>query len=669
MKSISILFISACMALLFGACNDYLNKEPLTSVTPEKYFTNEAHLEAYVNGLYTSILPSHDWSYGIFELDKQTDNQTKQTYDSKYVKGLWKVPQEEGNNWNFSNINSCNYFLEQVLPKYEVDAIAGSLANIRHYIGELYVLRAYEYFKRYQLFGDFPIITAPLPDRWIETTEASKRYPRNEVARFIISDLDKAIDFLGDVDMATTRINKNVALLLKSRVALFEGSWLKNFKGTAFVPGDKDWPGKNKEYNVDFSWQGGNIESEYQWFFDQSMEAAKAVGDQMMDHLIMNTGMVPQSGSTLQDIEAVNPYLTMFGKEDLSTYAPEVLLWRQYNRGLGVCHNATQAAQMSNNQVGVTRGMVESFVMQNGLPIYDSESGYAGDFTIADVRKDRDPRLVVFLKEPGQKNILIENSIGGFAVPIEPKPNILNDKTPGAGDLNVTGYILRKGISFDQKQATNGQNDTGCIIFRGVEALLNYIEASYERNGILDETAKRYWTAIRARHSGLDTDYQKTIDHTDMSKEALGDWGAYTAGKLLTDRTLYNIRRERRCELMAEGFRWMDLCRWRALDQMTTIPYHIEGMHLYNTPMEKLYDADLIAKLISPRERSEYIRPYEYDTKSEVYNGYVWSMAHYLNPIMIKQFLLTASDGQSIETSPLYQNPYWPTTSDMPAER
>lgn len=663
-----ILFLLG-MALCFGACNDYLDKEPLTSVTPEKYFTNEAHLEAYANGLYTSILPSHDWSYGTFEIDKQTDNQTKQTYDSKYVKGLWKVPQEDGGNWNFTNINSCNYFFEQVLPKYEAGTIAGSEANIRHYIGEMYVLRAYEYFKRYQLFGDFPIITTPLPDQWLETTEASKRYPRNEVARFILSDLDKAADFLGDVDMATTRINKNVALLLKSRVALFEGSWLKNFNETAFVPGSKDWPGKAKEYNAGFSYQAGSIENEYQWFFAQAMEAAKTVGDQMADHLIANTGIVPQTGSVLKDIEAANPYLAMFGTEDLSAYAPEVLLWRQYSRGLGICHNATQAAQMSNNQVGVTRGLVDGFVMLNGLPIYDSASGYQGDRTIADVRKGRDPRLSVFLKEPGQKNILITNPIGGFAVPIEPKPNILNDKTPGAGDLNVTGYILRKGGSFDQKQATNGQNDTGCIIFRGVEALLNYIEASYESKGVLDETAKRYWTAIRARHAGMDTDFQKTIDHTDISKEAPGDWGAYTAGQLLTDRTLYNIRRERRCELMAEGLRWMDLCRWRSLDQLITTPYHIEGMHLYNTPMEGWYDAAQLAKLISPRERSEYIRPYEFDTKSEVYNGYTWSMAHYLTPIMIKQFLLTASDGKTIATSPLYQNPYWPTAADMPAEK
>ncbi len=53
------------------------------------------------------------------------------------------------------------------------------------------------------------------------------------------------------------------------------------------------------------------------------------------------------------------------------------------------------------------------------------------------------------------------------------------------------------------------------------------------------------------------------------------------------DPTLYSIRRERRTELMAEGLRWMDLIRWRSLDQLMKQPYQLEGFHLWNTPMEK----------------------------------------------------------------------------------
>ena len=115
-----------------------------------------------------------------------------------------------------------------------------------------------------------------------------------------------------------------------------------------------------------------------------------------------------------------------------------------------------------------------------------------------------------------------------------------------------------------------------------------YLEASYLLNGTLDATAREYWTVLRQR-AGISTDFDKTIAATDMSKEAENDWGAYTGGSVISDKTLYNIRRERRCEFLAEGLRYMDLCRWRSMDQLMTAPSHLEGMHLWNTPMEDWY--------------------------------------------------------------------------------
>src|SRR5436190_1208770 len=88
----------------------------------------------------------------------------------------------------------------------------------------------------------------------------------------------------------------------------------------------------------------------------------------------------------------------------------------------------------------------------------------------------------------------------------------------------------------------------------------------------------------RCTMAGVDPDVQKTIAATDLSKEAANDWGVFTAGQVI-NKTLYNIRRERRSELMAEGFRYMDLRRWRAMDQMITTPYHIEGFKLWG-PMK-----------------------------------------------------------------------------------
>lgn len=563
--------------------------------------------------------------------------------------------------------------MSNVLPKFGNDlsgaenTIEGSLSEIKHYIGEVYFLRACEYFKRYWKFGDFPIVTEPLSDDRDALITANKRMPRNEVARFILSDLDKAATLMNDLQMSSVRINKDAALLLKSRVALYEGTWLKYFKGTAFVPNGDGWPGKSKDYNANYQYPSGSIDDEIAYFLEQSMEAAKEVAEKYKGSLTINTGVLQQSST-----ESENPYYNMFSSQDLSSY-PEVLLWREYGRSL-VTHAVDIAANQGNNRIGVTRGLVNNFLMADGTPVYtngsysDGNGYYMGDKTIHDVRQNRDSRLTIFLKEPGQKNILYEDPEGTEAWLEEPYPMITSvDDQRGY----LTGYALRKGGSFDQANYLNMNSYSASICYRATEALLNYMEACYEKNHSLDNSAKEYWQIIRKR-ANVDSDFEKTISKTDMSKESENDWGAYSANRLI-DATLYNIRRERRCELMAEGLRFMDLCRWRAMDQMITNPYFIEGFHLWNTPMEGWYD-DLLADgsneaTVSSPTLSEYLRPYQKNSNQKCYNGYTWHMAHYLTPIMYKQFLITISTGNNVDDSPLYQNPYWPTAADQPAEK
>lgn len=670
-----IVLLVVSLTGVFTACDDFLDREPLSSASPEIYFTDASQLESYANQMYADILPSHgNWSYGTFGYDNNTDNQAGSVASTRFADGLWKVPNSEGDNWNFTQIYRCNYFLSNVLLKYGDDVegtqntISGNLASIKHYIGEVYFLRACEYFKRYQMFGDFPIITQPLNDDLEELRESNKRMPRTEVARFILSDLDNACKYMESKNMPTTRINRDAALLLKSRVALFEGTWLKYFKGTAFVPNGEGWPGASKEYNANYNFQSGNIDNEINYFLDQAIEASKIVAEVYKEKLTVNTGLLQQAVD-----EQANPYFNMFAQEDLST-VPEVLLWRQYGRDL-VTHNVNVAAGLGNYRIGLTRSFVNNFLMANGTPVYshgsyaNGDDYYKGDKTLANIRQNRDSRLSMFLKEPGQKNILILNIEGTSARIEEPYPDITNT----AMDYGYcTGFALRKGGSFDQKHYANGGGYTAAICYRAVEALLNYMEASYERTGNLDMTAREYWQTIR-RRAHVNENLENTIAATDMPQEAQNDWGAYSMGQLLTDKILYNIRRERRCEFIAEGLRYMDLCRWRAMDQMIQHPYFVEGFHLWNTPMENWYDnlkADGSSDAnVSSKDKSEYLRPYQKNTKQICYNGYTWHMAHYLHPIMVKQFLVTSTDGVDISSSPLYQNPYWPVIADLPAEK
>ena len=321
-------------------------------------------------------------------------------------------------------------------------------------------------------------------------------------------------------------------------------------------------------------------------------------------------------------------------------------------------------AQRGNNGTGLTRGLIDSYLCKDGLPVYASPL-YKGDKTFSDVREGRDTRLSCFLKEPGQKNWIYPTTEANQAIETEPVPQFT-----GATVTYCTGYSTRKGNSLYQKQAGQRSSTTGCIVMRGAEALLNYIEACYELNGSLNAKAESYWKALR-RRAGVDEDFSKTVAATDMSREAENDWGAYTAGQLV-DAMRYNIRRERRSEFMVEGMRWTDLLRWRALDQMVTTPYNPEGIHIWSDGMQGIYAAAGIAlnndgsstSNVSPKSASEWLRPYQFTSTQLGYNGLGWKMAHYLSPINAKEFLLTSADGKDKDSSPLYQNPYWSKDAD-----
>ena len=197
-------------------------------------------------------------------------------------------------------------------------------------------------------------------------------------------------------------------------------------------------------------------------------------------------------------------------------------------------------ASKADNGNGITKGMVDAFLMRNGLPVYADGSGYPGDKDLHKIAADRDTRLQVFLKQEGDRNFFGEAGEEGRT--IEPWPDITCG-TPN--NRYVTGYVLRKGMSHDGEMATfHGYG--GCLVYRAAEAYLNYIEACYEKTGVIDERADAYWKQIRER-AGVDSDYAKTVAATRMNLEAEGDWGAWSGGRLV-DPTLYNIRRERRCE-------------------------------------------------------------------------------------------------------------------------
>lgn len=646
------LLLLAGGAFALSSCNDFLDREPLDSVTPQDFFWTENDLAAYAVKHYNFNTHS-TWKIGIWANDNHTDNQAASEYDNKWVPGLWKVRESFANKdddpWKFTAIYEANYFLETVVPRYEKNEIQGTAVNIKHYIGEMYFLRAFNYFSKLQTFGDFPIVKTTLPDESAPLVTASKREPRHKVARFIIEDLDNAISMLNNApDGGKNRITRNAALLFKSRVALFEASWLTYHKGTAMVPGGPGWPGNQADIE-DF-----NIDTEISYFLTECKKAAKEIAENIP--LAENKGV---------DKKMDNPYFAQFSANSLEPY-PEILLWRAYNRDdFNIAHSAPFYVRIGGN-TGFTRQFVETFLCLDGKPTYATNQ-YKGDESLLKVRENRDERLQLFMMTPGEK--LSDNVMNGKPDLLEEAPNIIEISEKKC----VTGYQLRKGLS-DNWYRDGATAIEGCPVFRATEAYLNYIEASCMENGgnSIDADAQRYWKLLRTR-AGLPADYMITVNATDLSKES--DWGVYSAGKQVS-LLLYNIRRERRCELMEEGFRMSDLRRWRALDQVKN--YRVEGVNLWESNLKDMYkDADGKNRLIQEGEKGanvssyansgKYLCPYRIIMNNNpIFDaGYNWCEAHYLTPIAITHLRITASNGSDLSTSVIYQNPGWPTVADQ----
>lgn len=652
---------AVCLSVFtMASCNSFLDEEPVTSVSTNSYLYAESDLAAYAANLYTALLPSHGNGYnmlGLFDDDNGTDCQTASQPSALFVTGQYRVGDNSLWSSYMSRIRSVNFFLQTVPLRYDNKEISGNDENVRHYIGEMYFFRAMVYFDALKNLGDFPILTRTVGEDYEEVRTASERRPRNEVARFIIANLDTAYTLMKDRAPMSNRLNKDCAALLKSRVALFEGTWEKYHKGTAFVPGGSGWPGATadylKKYTVD-------IDSEIDYFLGQAVQSAEIVADKH---------------SLYKD------YAAMFNSVDLSGM-DEILLWRKYS----VSSDATSTHFVVNylqrngaGNSGFTRSMVDSYLMSNGLPIYASGSGYQGDDTYAHLFANRDPRMDQTILKTG--DLLSEG------------PNLVDyiKASDGYGyfyrapifegqveNSNPTGYCLRKGLNTSADMQCTKESYTGCPTFRAAEAYLNYIEAYYELHHNLGGKCDTYWKALRNR-AGVNPDYKATIDNTDVQKES-ADWASYSAGKLV-DATTYNIRRERKIELAAEGFRLGDLKRWRSLDQVQGV--QIQGCNFWTSiyelytnpePEDAATPLDVVKLIpygsattsnISAKDDSaaegKYLLPYRKNAANIGFYGLNWNIALYLYPIRSNEFRLTTkvAGSNDLATSSIYQNPGW----------
>lgn len=600
---------------------DFLEREPLDFGDEGAYFKNQNDLAMSVNEFY-SMLPKMDAMVGgVAWADNSSDNQMGNGVNNAFYPGDKKTVSQNNSEWKFVNLRGINFFINKTEELIEAGTIVGTEEYINHYLGEGYFFRGYDNFRLLRNFGDVPLLTTMQPDDADVLRESTKRAPRNEVVRSILNDLDKAALLMMKDAPESGRLCKYAAFLMKARVALYEATWEKYHAGTCFVPGNPKWPGAAS--HPDFQFKSGSAEAEVNFFFEEAIAAADSV-----------IRARPQLDKD---------YISMFNSTEPFKNTDEVILPRYYADNV-LTHSVAYFLGGSGGATGYTRALVNSFLMKSGLPIYVDEN-YQGDKMIHDELEGRDPRLVASMKDGGV--VVRPDTTIVYGIP---QLQLSGNETP------TTGYQVYKHVSKEAGQNAQSKGTSATPIFRAAEAYLTYLEAFYERYGKLDGTCDDCWRALRTR-AGVDPNYQTTIDATDLSQE--NDLATKWKGQYI-DKTLYNIRRERRCEFIAEGMRLDDLKRWRALDNM--VNYQVEGMNLWEY-MYQFYKADNISEgTVSQAGVSNYIRPLQKSASGSAYFGYNFPKPHYLEPIPITEFTLATDPltGKSV----LYQNPGWPSDID-----
>ena len=217
MKIMKKIVLLASAILLFVSCDDFLQRDPDAKLNSETYFANETSLKTYINGFIQSYTPSES-------IAREDGSDIIANTRTAYYIDEWNPNMQGGwssGDWNA--IYNINYFLVHFR---EVPGL--SEATYNHYEATARFWRALQYFNKVLTFGGVPYYFAPI-DADDEEMLYKARDSREVTMNYILEDLNFACDNLS-TDAAwvnNANISKYIALAIKSRICLFEGTYRK----------------------------------------------------------------------------------------------------------------------------------------------------------------------------------------------------------------------------------------------------------------------------------------------------------------------------------------------------------------------------------------------------------------------------------------------------------
>lgn len=599
------IFSAILLAAAVSSCSDFLERPPMDEVVnnPE-FYNNENNVKSTVDGWYDIYFTGYMTSWDRSDFFEGT-NVAEWCDDLAQQEATFftTVAPSESDYWDFSTVRRINILIAGV----EGSTLPEETKN--HWLGVGRFFRGMEYSKLVRTFGDVPFY-----DKEVMSDDVAQLYKPRDSREYV---MDKVLeDFTFAANNVRTSdgtdgltVNRSVVDAYMSKVFLFEGTWQK-------------YREKNNEYAAKY------------------LNVAKDAAARVMD------GTSGKTYSISNDYKALTTSLDLAGN-------PEILLYRSYVSGVKM--HAEMSWQIEQVQASApSKSLVESYLTTNGLPIHQSgNSDYKGDKTIKDELTNRDPRLLA--------NVADSLCINGVV-----------------SLYGIGGYLGNRFINEDLIGTADGQSNTNVTdapIMKYNEVLLNYIEAAAELADMSQYTLSQTdfdntINAIRKRASVNMPALTLSGNQLSVNGVVINDpdrdlGNPNVPGDYEVSPILWEIRRERRVELVYEGLRFDDLRRWSKLwySDMVLNPKVNMGAYVdkaayvaeYNAAHGTEIKADQLAVVLDGGETG-YIIPIQAQSLKRTY-----SEKDYLYPIPTGQISLYKSKADQVgdQSLKLEQNPGW----------
>lgn len=262
----------------------------------------------------------------------------------------------------------------------------------------------------------------------------------------------------------------------------------------------------------------------------------------LQESITASRELMKESNYTLYTEGGTNQaYRKLFTSQNAPT--TEVIMARNYNLTYDIYNTVgTYHTSVGEGRPGVTRKIIASYLMNDGSRFTDNPNWET--MTFVDECKNRDPRLAQSICTPSYQPI------------VSNRKNI--------PDLNacVTGYQL---IKYED-EAVGGKSDIDLFYFRLAEVYLNYAEALAEINQLTQDDLDISINKLRDR-VGMPHLIMKTAN-ANPDPYLLANTTGYPNVSGANQGVILEIRRERTIELLSEHFRYDDILRWKAGQNM-----------------------------------------------------------------------------------------------------